>query len=149
MTTGPRSRREARPAIVHLHKDEAFQALSSRLELLQRTQQTLDENWPNLALKVLAVRHESLLIQTPNAALAAKCRQIEPSVIARLKPLYPGLVQVRFRPATASRAAPAQRTSVKQPIGATTLQAMRTKMESMPAGIVRDALARLLARRQS
>lgn len=148
MTAGPRSRNLARPAIVHLQKDEVFQALSSRLELLQRTQQTLDENWPNLALKVLAVRHESLLIQTPNAALAAKCRQIEPSVIARLKPLYPGLTQVRFRPATAHQGAAPQRHSAKQPIGAQTLDAMQAQLESMPAGIVRDALARLLARQQ-
>ena len=143
--TGPtRSRRPASPAFEHLQRDSTFQALAPRLELLQRTQRTLDEHWPTFGLSIQAVRHESLLILTPNAAVAAKCRQIEPSLIERLKPLFPGLVSVRFRPRPAAPARP-ERPSHKLPIGPAGLAAIDRQLAALPAGTVRDKLAKMIS----
>lgn len=150
MTINPpvRSRLPAQPAIAHLAQNEAFQAVSARVDVLVRTQRILDEHWAALKLTVMAIRHEDMLIGTPNAAVAAKCRQFVPSIIARLKPLHPGLGQLKFRPRSARAAAVSGPDSHKQLISADALAAMNQALVDMPEGPVRDAMARMLERRR-
>ncbi|MGH1358731.1 MAG: hypothetical protein ACRBC3_08200 [Burkholderiaceae bacterium] len=141
-------REPPKTAIAHLEGNEAYQAVADRVDLLRRTQQILDAHWARLGLTVLAVRHEGLLIGTVNAAVAAKCRQMEPSMIDRLKPLLPGLVQIKFRPQAKkapTNAAPASR---KQLISAAALADMNAAVANMPEGTGRQALLRLLQRRR-
>lgn len=135
-------------AIVHLEGNDQFQAVADRVDLLRRTQQILDTHWSGLTLTVLAVRHESLLVGTLNAAVAAKCRQMEPSMIDRLKPLFPGLVQIKFRPRVDTSPASAPAVSRKRLISDTALAGIDAAVARMPDGTGKEALIRLLRRRQ-
>lgn len=141
-------REPPKSVLAHLETNEDYQALTDRLELLGRTQQILNEHWARLDLSVLAVRHENLLIGTPNAAVAAKCRQVEPSMIDRLKPVLPGLTRIRYRPRPKAAAAPAAPPSRKRPISDAALTGIDQAVAAMPDGTGRQALLRLLRRRQ-
>lgn len=134
--------------MAHLARNEEFQAVAVRVDLLLRTQQILDARWPGLNLQIIGIRHESALIGTPNASVAAKCRQLEPSMIDALKPLHPGMMQIKFRPVQRRSDEPGQPRSQKRLISQAALDKIDSALTAMPAGTGKDALARLLRRRR-
>jgi len=135
--------------MAHLARSEEFQAVAVRVDLLLRTQQILDAKWPGMGLRIIGIRHENALVGTPNAAIAAKCRQLEPSMIHALKPLHPGLMQIKFRPVRPSDVDDSgERGSRKRLISQAALQQMDLALADMPAGSGKDALTRLLKRRR-
>lgn len=134
--------------MAHLARAEEFQAVAARVDLLLRTQQVLDARWPDMSLTIIGIRHETALVGTPNAAVAAKCRQLEPSMVEALKPLFPGMMQIKFRPVRSRTKAEAASSNRKRLISGAALEKMDTALASMPAGAGRDALERLLRRRR-
>jgi len=134
--------------MAHLARNEEFQAVAVRVDLLLRTQQILDGRWPDLDLKIIGIRHETALVGTPNAAIAAKCRQLEPSMIEAFKPLHPGMMQIRFRPVQARPEQARQAVGGKRLISQAALDKIDAALATMPKGRGRDALARLLRHRR-
>ncbi|MEZ5739671.1 MAG: hypothetical protein R3E68_09610 [Burkholderiaceae bacterium] len=45
-----------------------------------------------------AARQDTLVLATRSAAMAAKCRQLEPSLLAAVRPVHPGLTRLRVKP---------------------------------------------------
>ena len=134
--------------MAHLARAEEFQAVAARVDLLLRTQQILDARWPDMGLTIIGIRHETALVGTPNAAVAAKCRQFEPSMIETLKPLYPGMMQIKFRPVRSQAENLPAASKRKRLISPAALEKIDVALASMPAGAGRDALDRLLRRRR-
>lgn len=138
-------RPRARSVQAVLDEDPGLRPLIDRIDTLRHGQQILSSGWPHLNLRIMAVRDDSLTVGAPNAALSAKCRQLEPSMLAALRPLYPGLMSIRFRtdPAATSLAQPRP---AKQPISARSLATLRAAIPTMAAGPLREALLRLVNR---
>lgn len=133
--------------IDHFERDHSFEALRAQAARLQAMQRAIDDRWPAMRLTVLAVRDDSLVVQTPSPALAAKCRQVAPSLLEAVAGWAPGLSRVRVRAATgASLPAPPRPARPERAIGEQALETLQSMTSDLPAGPLRKALQRMIRR---
>ena len=106
----------ARQASHWLDDDETFRAVRDAARRLLAAQRDLDALAPSLRLRVLAWRGDELWVDAPNAAMAARLRQTEPSLREGLRDRGWQVSRIRYRsqpgqvtaaPAAAPRRIPA------------------------------------------
>lgn len=101
---------------------------------------------PGMRLVVAGLREGVLVLETPGAALAARCRQSEPSLRAGLQRDWPGIRVIRFVPQRAA-ARPAPPPGPPRRIPPAALGGLDALHERLAESPLRDAVARLAARR--
>lgn len=137
----------ARHLMAALSDNPEMRDLGARLALMLAVRDCLARGWPDLPLTPVSVRDGVLRLATPNAALAAKCRQSAPSILLAVRRVYPEVEEVRFsaRPqATLPVAAPSDR---PRELSAETLEKLQYAASELPDGPVRAALQRMVRRR--
>jgi hypothetical protein len=107
-------------------------------------QGAIDARWPAMRLRVLAVRDDTLVLQAPNPALAAKCRQVGPSLIEAVAGHAPGVRQVKVKAAPRSEAPPPARRD--KHLDEAALENLQDAASSLPEGRLRAALQRMIRR---
>ncbi|MEZ5651007.1 MAG: hypothetical protein R3E87_10715 [Burkholderiaceae bacterium] len=128
----------------HFRQDHTFEALRTQADRLIAMQREIDARWPGMRLTVLSVHDDTLVLCAPNSALAAKSRQIVPSLIEAVAGYAPGLAKVRVK-ALPPPAAPPRPRAVKV-IGEQALEQLQGTASELAAGPLRNALQRLIRR---
>ena len=130
---------------VQSHPDLA--ELTRRIERLTEIQQVLDSQWRSMELAVLSIRDEVANINTANASIATKARQMAPSILAAIQRVNSTISEVRFKPLKASSAASAPaRASVNREISNEALEQLQMAASQIGPGPTCDALERLIKR---
>lgn len=88
-----------------LGSEPAYRDAAAQIDTLVRIERALHEAAPELALSVVAIQGETLIAATRSAAAAAKCRQLEPSLLAAVQETSAKVNRIRFRPQRATRQA--------------------------------------------
>jgi|GEM_PF-5461786 len=133
---------------VQNHPDLA--ELTRRIELLTQIQQVLDSQWRSMALTVLSIRDGVANINTANASIATKARQMAPSILAAIQRVNSTISEVRFKPLKAGAvAALPPKETINREISTDTLEQLQMAASQMDAGPTRAALQRLINRHLS
>lgn len=139
-------RTPAREAIDWLRSQPQAMDLAVQARRLAQLQLTIDQISPLAGLRVASCEGRSLVLIGPSAALAAKFRHAEQSMVAGLQAAGWGIDQIRVkvRPLVPEPAPPPREPKAPVPVAALhALDALRADSE---AGALRDALTRLLDR---
>jgi hypothetical protein len=137
----PRSRN----ALSWLAAEPAFARLGEQATRLAALEADVRRALPGLALTVVAFEHKQLVVGASHAAMAAKVRQVEPTLIAALGRKGWAVDKVRFKPLfRAPAVSPARRD--KPPPGAEALAHITDLSQRIDHPGLKDALARLAAR---
>lgn len=75
----------ARPAASWLDAEASFRALAARVDRLVALQARLAEACPRVPLAVMSLEEATLTVATPNAAWAARLRQMAPTLLEVLR----------------------------------------------------------------
>lgn len=130
---------------VQSHPDLA--ELTRRIELLTQVQQVLDTQWRSMALAILSIRDGVANINTANASIATKARQMAPTILAAIQRVNSTISEVRFKPLkTGQVAAPPPKVAVTREISSDALEQLQMAASQMDAGPTRAALQRLIHR---
>jgi hypothetical protein len=86
-----------------LSAEPAYRNAAAQIDTLVRIEAALRRAAPELALAVVAIQGETLIAATRSAAAAAKCRQLEPSLLAAVQETTAKVNRIRFRPQRSSR----------------------------------------------
>ena len=138
----------AAPAIDWLGREPAFRALGAQVELLVRVERALRAASPRTPLSVVSLEAGQLVVTAPNASMAARLRQVEPTLLAALREAGFAVETIRFRPPRAGPGGARPPLPVKRPIPAGALQRLEELAGSVERSPLKDALARLVARRR-
>lgn len=121
--------------------------LTRRIALLTEIQQVLDSQWRSMGLAVLSIRDGVANINTANASIATKARQIAPSVLAAVQRVNSTIAEVRFKPLKASAAThPPIRERTDREISSDALEQLQMAASQIDEGPTRAALERLIQR---
>ena len=131
-----------------LADSSTFRQAAAQVDTLLRIQRALADARPDLPLTVVAIQGDTLVVATPSAALAAKCRQSEPSLRTSLQETWPQVNRIRFRPQRSTGAARRSAAPVRA-IPAPALDGFDALRGQLGASPLRTALDRLLARRRA
>jgi len=138
------NRSAPRQAIGWLEQHAPFRAVASQAERLLDLQADLRRCAPGLALTALGLEAEELLVGAPNAASAAKLRQLAPSIAKGLRELGWQVKRIRFRPQPASHAARAASPRLKDPIPSDAIERLESLAEQATSPALKEALAHLV-----
>ena len=137
----PRSRNAA----AWLRNEPVLAALGEQVSRLAALQVELDRCAPGLGLAVVALERDTLVVGAAHAAVAAKVRQVGPTVLAGLARAGWRIERIRFKPQwRAPAAAPARRP--KQPPGERAVADIAALSERVEDPKLKAALRRLAAR---
>jgi hypothetical protein len=138
--------RVARAAIDWLRTQASFQDLAHHSDRLTRLQADVDRCAPVKGLAVHALDDTVLVLTTRGAALAAKVRQFEPSLVAGLSRSGWKVSRIRIRPQPSQQVeSPATRPPVvRDPVPESTLAALRALRDSAESARLKEALTNLL-----
>ena len=137
----PRSRN----VLSWLSAEPAFARLGEQATRLAALEADVRRALPGLALTVVAFEHKQLVVGASHASMAAKVRQVEPTLIAALGRQGWAVEKVRFKPLFREPAASIPRRD-KPPPGAQALAQITDLSERIDHPGLKDALARLAAR---
>ena len=90
-----------------LGTDPSYRNAAQRVDTLLRLEATLQRAAPELGLCVVAIEGDTLTVATRSSGAAAKCRQLEPSLLAALRGTSLQVNRIRFRPQRSIRPPPA------------------------------------------
>ena len=138
----------AASAIDWLGREPAFRALGAQVELLVRVERALRAASPRTPLSAVSLQAGQLVVTAPNASMAARLRQVEPTLLAALREAGFAVESIRFRPPRAGPGGARPPLSVKRPIPASALERLEELARSVERSPLKDALARLVARRR-
>ncbi|MEZ5658602.1 MAG: hypothetical protein R3E83_08745 [Burkholderiaceae bacterium] len=127
----------------HFRQDHTFESLRAQADRLAAMQREIDARWPAMRLSVLAVHDDTLVLSAPNSALAAKSRQVAPSLIAAVAGFAPGLNKIRVKAVPPPPPAPAR---PGKEIGEHALEQLQAVASELPEGRLRRALQRMIKR---
>lgn len=119
--TGNRRRRDPLPALSFLKGTDLWSTYE-RLSALERDLQQLQ---PRLGLKPLKLANQILVVTAGSAAVAARLRQFEPSLVEGLRARGWLVGRIRFRPIAIHDVAPPQ-VRTKEAISAASLDALQS-----------------------
>lgn len=134
-----------------VQKSPVLAELSGRIAVMAAVQNTLQARWPALDCRVLSMRDGVLNLSMRSAALAAKARQLEPSMLGAVQRVNPTIRSIRFRPAKNDgtvRLAQAHSTRERQ-IADDALESLQFAASEMNPGPLRLALERMIRRQLS
>ncbi len=100
MKPGHTSRQKAksRHAVAWLEAEPGFARLGEQVERLASLQSDLQRCVPGLGLRVVALERDTLVVGAAHAAVAAKVRQLSPTVLAALGRCGWKIDRIRFKP---------------------------------------------------
>lgn len=127
-----------------LGQQSSFRELTDRAQRLLALQGDLQLCLPALPVTVLALENDTLVVGAAGAAAAAKLRQMEPSVLAKLRSRGWTLSRIRFRPRPAGSAPPRPAPRIKAPIPETALVGLQALAEQASSPPLQQALQQLL-----
>jgi hypothetical protein len=128
-----------------LQRDPRYQSLQVHLDVLTHLQTTLDQEWPQMRLKVRNLKDGTLSLTASSAAQAARLRQIEPSILKTLHAQGREVTRISFKPQTRS-ASTALEKSPPKAISANTLKVISENDRLITNPAIRKALDHLKAR---
>ncbi|HYF57883.1 MAG TPA: DciA family protein [Burkholderiaceae bacterium] len=135
----------SRPALAWLRTEPVFARLGEQASRIAAVQADLLETMPGLAVTVIAFEQDTLVVGARHAAVAARVRQLEPTLLAALRRRGWKLDRIRFKPQwQAPPAAPVRR--VKDSPGADAVARLEELSEQVGEGRLRAALRRMAAR---
>jgi len=135
--------RPARPALQWLTEQSGFRDLAEHVRRLEQLQADLEHAAPVKGLTVNGLQNGTLVLTTASAALAAKLRQTEPSILAGLTRAGWQISRIKIRPQPHRQVVtpPAERAVPRSPAPAAALEALSAR-----AGQTQGALSQALAR---
>jgi hypothetical protein len=139
--TAPRSRH----AISWLRAEPGFAALGEQAQRLAALQQDVQQALPGWALTVIALERETLVLGAAHAAMAARLRQVGPSLMQTLRARGWTVGKVRFKPQWRPDPPLPQR-APKQAPGAAAVARITALSTAVSDPRLRAALERLAAR---
>ncbi len=126
-----------------------FGALTARAEVLLALQSDLDALPAGARrLTALGLQDEVLVLSAPGAALAAKLRQIEPSILAGLSARGWQVKRIRIQPQPPRQGPRPAQAEPKPPIPAAAVSAFESLEREVEDPGLKRALARLVANRR-
>jgi len=137
----PRSRN----VLSWLTAEPAFARLGEQATRLAALEADVRRALPGLALTVVAFEHKQLVVGASHASMAAKVRQLEPTLIAALGRQGWTVEKVRFKPLLRAPAAATARRDKTAP-GADAVTHISDLSQRIEHPGLKDALARLAAR---
>jgi hypothetical protein len=135
----------SRAAIAWLRTESGFARLGEQASRLASLQQDLDRCLPALSLSVIALERDTLVVGAAHAAVAARVRQLEPTLVAALGRCGWKIDRIRFKPQWRPVAAPAPRGAKPRP-GAAAVAGIAALSERVEDPRLKAALQRLAAR---
>ena len=132
-----------RHALGWLDQEAGFRALADRAQRLLALQEDLRRSAAGLELTALGVEHDCLLVGTPGAAVAAKLRQMEPTIVEDLYSRGWQIKRIRFRPQPKAGSA-AARFEARAAIPASALARLGDLAKETSSPALKEALANLL-----
>jgi hypothetical protein len=131
-----------------LESEPQFARLEAHAQRLTALQASLREAAPSLPLMVVAYEREVLVVGAAHAAIAAKIRQIEPTLVRALRQRGWPLRQIRIKPQF--QAPPPTRTREIRPgPNAAAVAALGALAGQVSDPLLQSALRRLAARHQT
>lgn len=134
----------ARPIHTWLEQESSFRAVAARVDRLVALQATLSEACPRVPMTVMSIDDETLTVSTPNAAWAARLRQLEPTLRAALQAKRAKINRIRIVPQRAGGTSTAPARVPKQPIPAEALGALAQLRDTVEGAPLKEALTNLL-----
>ena len=136
-----------------LGRHQGFDALTARAEVLLALQADLDcldtsATGGARRLTALGLQDDVLVLSAPGAALAAKLRQIEPSLLAGLAVRGWKVKRIRIQPQPPRQGAPTPPPTPKAPVPASAVAAFEALGRQVDDPGLKRALARFVARRR-
>lgn len=89
---------KSRHAVAWLDAEPGFARLGEQVERLASLQSDLQRCVPGLGLRVVALERDTLVVGAAHAAVAAKVRQLSPTVLAALARCGWKIDRIRFKP---------------------------------------------------
>ncbi|MFM7569069.1 MAG: DciA family protein [Betaproteobacteria bacterium] len=133
-------------AIDWLKAEPAFREVASRLSSMVELQAMVAASYPQSPVTVLSLSDDgTLAVAARNAAEAARLRQLEPTVVARLRQRGAAVQRLRIRSRrTADAVAQAPSGKPRGPIPQDALQAFESLQAQAQSEVLRRALGSLL-----
>jgi hypothetical protein len=128
-----------------LNRDPRFQTLQVHLASLIDLQSMLDEQWPQMRLRVRNLKDGTLSLTAGSAAQAARLRQIEPSILSALQTQGREVTRISFKPQTRTASIEPQK-QIKKTISANTLKVISQQDRLITHPAIRAALNQLKSR---
>jgi hypothetical protein len=139
---------KSKQAITWLRTEPGFARLGEQAARLAALQVDLKQSMPTLTLSVIALEKDTLVVGAAHAAVAAKVRQLEPTLIAALARRGWKIDRIRFKPQWRPIEAAAVRT-VKQGPGPEATAGIEALSAQVEDPRLKAALHRLAARHGS
>lgn len=134
----------ARPVARWLDAEAGFRALAARVDRLVGLQARLAEACPHVPLTVMSLEAATLTIATPNAAWAARLRQMAPTLLEVLRRDCGQVSRIRIVPQRRGRP-PAPAASAPRPAVPPHALAELTRLSAaIEASPLKQALANLI-----
>ena len=134
----------ARPALHWLDDQQEFRALAARAQGLVRLQEDLLRCCRHRGLMAVSLEAGTLRVATPGAALAARLRQTEPSLVSALRSAGWPVERIQFRPLRPEDMAPPAPFEPRQDIPRQALDGLRELHGQAEDPRLKQALERLL-----
>lgn len=133
-------------AIDWLKAEPAFREVASRLSSMVELQAMVAASYPQSPVTVLSLSEDgTLAVAARNAAEAARLRQLEPTVVARLRQRGAAVQRLRIRSRrTADAVSQAPSAKPRDPIPQNALQAFESLQAQAQSEVLRRALGSLL-----
>jgi hypothetical protein len=133
-----------------LNADQAFGALQSRVQSLTALQQAWQAALPASLrpyARVVGVEGCRLVVETESSAVAAKLRQLAPSLSRAIAQVQPELSALRLQVAPSTNR-PTARVRPAQPLSPETLRHFEALAETLAPGPLKTAVEHLLEARK-
>jgi hypothetical protein len=127
-----------------LEQQSEFRALVDRAERLLALQADLSACTPSHSLVAMGIENETLLVGTPTTSMAAKLRQMEPSIVAALRDRGWQIKRIRFRPQPPGSRQARPPAPLKAPIPSSALAGLSRLCEEASSPALKEALTNLL-----
>jgi hypothetical protein len=138
----------ARPAASWLDSESGFRALAARVDRLVALQARLAAACPRVPMTVLSLDGPTLTVMTPNAAWAARLRQMAPTLLAVVHQDCAQVMRIRVVPQRRAPAAAHRPAAPRQPIPAPALAELARLKTETTAPRLEQALANLIRRQR-
>jgi hypothetical protein len=139
----------ARPVASWLDTESGFRALAARVDRLVALQARLVAACPRIPMTVLSLDGPTLTVTTPNAAWAARLRQMTPTLLAVVHQDCAQVSRIRIVPQRRAPAAAHRPGAPRQAIPSGALAELARLKAETTAPKLEQALANLIRRQRS
>ena len=140
----PRALTAGKPAVDWLSSDHQFSLLIQTQAKLASIQADLNQHLSLRGLQVASIESQTLTLITSGAAQAAKLRQVEPVILARLKQIGVDCSRINVRPQSVFPAIKPPPIDPRTPISAQAITKIETNITKLDDGPIKRALTNLL-----